>query len=137
MTRWELTLDVPLAAPLPSVANLREHWAVKAKRTKAQRERMAWALKLLGGSFLREWRVMAGNEAIRLAVTWTRVAPRELDDDNLRSAFKACRDELAEHVGINDRSRRYEWAYLQAKGAPAFRCRLEVLAGGDHDDAKP
>jgi len=51
-------------------------------------------------------------------VTLTRIAPSNgLDDDNLAGALKACRDEIAEWIGVNDRDRktvRYE--YEQERG---------------------
>jgi hypothetical protein len=127
VTRWEIDLEIPLSKPLPSANNLREHWAVKANRVKASRLRTAAYLRTKGAAFLREWRVMSGNEALRLACTLTRIAPRELDDDNLQGAFKGIRDQVAEECGIDDGSKRWDWRYAQAKGAPAIRIRLEVL----------
>lgn len=35
MTRWEVTITLPLA--LPSAANLREHWATRHRRVAKQR----------------------------------------------------------------------------------------------------
>ena len=127
MTRWELTLEVPLARPLPAGTNLREHPMARHARVKKLRELTALHLRTRGAAFLREWRVMASNEALRLDVAFTRISPRELDDDNNVSAFKAVRDQVAAEVGINDRSKRFDWHYLQAKGEPAIRLRLEVL----------
>ena len=95
MTCWELTLDIPLAKPLPSLANSRMHWRALAALKAGQRHRLALHLRARGGAFFREWRVMAGNPALRMGVTWTRVAARELDSDNLQGAVKAYRDELA------------------------------------------
>lgn len=137
MTRWLCTIDIPLAKPLPSVANLREHWAVKAKRTAAQRELAHLHLLASGAAFLREWRIISGNPAARLAVTFTRINPRELDDDNLRSAFKAVRDTVAKACGIDDRSKRYEWTYQQERGAPGYRIRLEILTTEVHTQEQP
>lgn len=105
-----------LPMKLPSVANLREHWAAKAKRARAQRnavatawlvhaDRVAWVLRFAG--FLRG----PGVE-----VTLTRVAPRALDSDNLASAFKAIRDEVALKLGVNDNDPRVTWSYGQSKG---------------------
>jgi hypothetical protein len=47
-----------------------------------------------------------------------RVSPRELDDDNLRSALKACRDGIADMFGTTDRNPLLVWEYGQAKGKP-------------------
>lgn len=127
MTRFEITIEIPCEKPLPSAANLREHWAAKASRVKASRLRTAAYLRTKGAAFLREWRVMSGNEALRLACTLTRIAPRELDGDNLQGAFKGIRDQVAEECGLDDGSKRWDWRYAQGKGAPAIRIRLEVL----------
>ena len=124
---WLLTLEIPLAKPLPSLANSRMHWRALAELKAQQRHRLALHLRARGAAFMREWTVMRPNESLRLDVTWTRISPRELDDDNNVAAFKTYRDELAKWVGINDRSKRYEWRYSQERGAPAIRIRLEVL----------
>jgi hypothetical protein len=115
-----IRIEVPLT--LPSVANLREHWSVRAKRVKAQRTAVAWCLKaaLLTDLVGR----VAGH---RVAVTLTRVAPRKLDDDNLASAFKACRDQVAEYLGIDDGDPRVTWRYGQLNGQAMVLIDFGVL----------
>lgn len=93
---------------IESVANKREHWAAKAKRTKRQRAALYWAL-------LADVKV---RPALPLVVTLTRIAPRVLDDDNLSSGFKACRDGIADWLGVDDGDLRIQWKYAQAKGEP-------------------
>lgn len=127
MTRWLLDLEIPCDKPLPSAANLREHWAARASRVKTQRNTAAFHLRTSGRSFLNEWRVMRSNENLRIACTLTRVAPRELDGDNLQGAFKGIRDQVAMECGLDDGSKRWDWHYAQAKGSPAILIRLEVL----------
>jgi hypothetical protein len=127
MTRWEVTLEIKLGKPLPSVANLREHWRVRKERVDAQRQLVAFHLRTTGRTFLNEWRVISGNPAARLGVTFTRISPRELDSDNNVSAFKNIRDQLAVECGLNDRSPRYEWQYRQERGPAGYRIRLEIL----------
>jgi hypothetical protein len=99
---------VKIAAVLPlrtvSEANGREHWARKAKRVKTQR-RMAWAL-------------VPPGIPLPAVVTLSRVAPRVLDDDNLRPALKAVRDGVADRLGIHDNDPRVDWRYSQARGKP-------------------
>lgn len=66
-----------------------------------------------------------------LVVTMTRVAPRALDDDNLRGAFKAVRDAIADVLGSDDRNPLIAWRYEQRKGAPkqhAIEIRIERKA---------
>lgn len=127
MTRWEVTMTWALPKPLPSGANLREHWATKARRVKCQRMVAALHCRTQGAAFFREWAVMRANEALRLECTLTRVAPRRLDDDNLAHAFKAIRDEVALSAGIDDGSPRWVWRYGQESGDAAVRVRLVVM----------
>lgn len=52
-------------------------------------------------------------------VTLTRVAPTELDEDNLHGAFKYIRDGITEALGFRDDKRRggyLDWQYRQQKG---------------------
>ena len=51
-----------------------------------------------------------------LLVTITRIGPRKLDDDNLASACKYVRDQIAAAVGVDDGSDRYTWRYGQRRG---------------------
>lgn len=96
-----------------SEANLREHWATKARRVKAQRT--STRLCLVADSVEHGGVPPRG----RLVVTLTRVAPRELDDDNLRPALKAVRDETAAWLGLpDDRDPRVAWEYAQRRGKP-------------------
>ncbi len=100
-----------------SESNQREHWAPKAKRAKLHRN-------------------IAGIQTTRLllcplpiVVTLVRIAPRTLDDDNLRGALKATRDGVADAFGVDDRDPRVEWRYAQRKGEPrAYRVEIGVRA---------
>lgn len=87
--------------------NAREHYRVRAKRVKAERQATAWAL------------LMAGyNPFTPCTVRLTRVAPSNgLDDDNLSGALKAVRDEVASWLGIDDkRSDLVRYVYAQQRG---------------------
>ena len=97
-----MTLLIPHR--LPSAANERLHWRVKAKRTQAQRQLVAL---YIGGK---------PKPALPVAVTLTRIAPRALDGDNLQSAFKAPRDEVAKWLGVPDNDPRVTWEYGQRRG---------------------
>ena len=58
-------------------------------------------------------------------VTFTRLSPRALDDDNLRGACKPIRDEVARMLGVDDGpSSLVRWNYAQRKDA---RSGIEVL----------
>lgn len=130
MTRWEITVTVPFA--LPSAANLREHWATRARRERQQRQWAGVALRTEGREFLRQWRVMAGNPRLKMHCLLTRVGARKLDSDNVARAFKAVRDEVAACVGIDDGNEGpdgfWQWEYAQQTATTAcVRIRLEVV----------
>lgn len=113
MITENITIEWPMV--LPSAANLREHWRVRHKRVKAQRN--ATKLALLAHGVSRR----ATDPFERLAVRLVRVGTRKLDDDNLAHAFKAVRDEIAAFFGVDDGDeRRIRWEYAQAKGKPSM-----------------
>lgn len=95
-----LVVEVPIR--IESVANLREHWGKKAARAKKHRESA----------------ILVPKHALPCRVTMMRIAPRNLDDDNLASAFKNLRDGIADRLGVKDNDPRVEWRYLQNKGKP-------------------
>lgn len=99
---------VTYALEVPSVANIREHWAKKAARTRRHRT-TAWAE-------MRSIEVPPLTGSV--VVTLTRIAPRPLDSDNLASAFKATRDGVADFFKVDDADPRIEWKYAQRKGEP-------------------
>jgi hypothetical protein len=112
-----LTIRVEVPLKLPSVANMREHHMARYRRTKAQRTAVAWRLKLL-----RDVLTPPPN-----VVTLIRVAPRKLDSDNLVSAFKAVRDQVAEFLGVDDGDSRVTWMYGQLKGEAMVLIDFEAL----------
>jgi hypothetical protein len=115
------TIEVPVRTV--SESNARGHWAGKARRAKEQRGLVAIMLRA---------KVRASAKFLGpLVVTLTRIAPRVLDDDNLRGALKACRDGVADWLGVDDRDPRVEWRYGQRRGAAkayAVEVAIEVLA---------
>ena len=115
-----MTVSVDIPITTPSASNLREFWAVKAKRVKAQR--LATGLMLRAGRVAHRLEEEHGKVQLheRIVVTLTRVSPRALDDDNLRGALKACRDEVAAYFGVDDgNTSRIRFEYSQAKGKPS------------------
>lgn len=101
-----MSIHVVIPGEAPSTPNLREHWAVKAKRTKAQRAAVARKMP--------KW--TAGP---LLIVRLTRVAFRSLDTDNLAAALKGHRDAVAACLRVDDASPLVRWEYHQAKGEPS------------------
>lgn len=112
-------IEIPLK--IESTLNKREHWARRAKLAKAQRDAAHYGLIGLlptGESSL--YRRMA--KVVKL----TRIAPRELDTDNLAGGFKSVRDGVADWLGINDNDPRVTWQYAQERGKPKqYACRIE------------
>jgi hypothetical protein len=96
-----LTLLFEIPGVLPSALNQRLHWSVKAKQTKAQRDKARLLCPRWSGGPL-------------LVVELVRVAPRMLDaGDNLSGAFKAIRDGIAARLGVDDGSPLVRWEYGQ------------------------
>ena len=117
----EFTARLPVR--LQSAANLREHWRQRHRRVKKERA--------LGRS------LAVSAVPLPLVVTLTRIAPRRLDDDNLRSAFKGLRDGIADKLGVADNDPRVRWEYQQARGKPreyGIQVRVvQSLKGGAGD----
>lgn len=103
--------------------NGREHWAVKAKRTKTERLAVVW-----------HWpkgQLSEGlGEAEVALVTLTRIGPRRMDDDNAAASMKAVRDAVAKRLGVDDGDvSRLRFVYRQERGPFAVRVRVECGGG--------
>lgn len=103
-------IELPLR--IESVANKREHWTIRARRTK-QHRLAALAVPV---------------HPLPCIVTLTRVAPRALDShDNLRGGFKALVDGIADRLGVKDNDPRVEWRYAQVRGrAKEYAARVRI-----------
>lgn len=102
-------VEVEVPVQILSEMNTRDHWAKRRARFRKQREAVYYTLLPLAPML----RLITANEAA--VVTLTRLGPTILDSDNLAGGFKACRDEVANQLGIDDGSSRIEWIYRQAK----------------------
>jgi hypothetical protein len=112
----------PIVAHVPvhvvSVANVREHWSVRARRANKHRWSAYWALLA----------VRAEAPAVPLVVTLTRLQPprgRHMDGDNLQMSLKAVRDGVAEYLEIDDGSSGIEWKYAQRR-ADIWGCEILI-----------
>lgn len=100
-----------------SKSNARGHWSGRAKVAKLQRQHGKYAtLTAFRENRLPDpakWleRIQPGFADIWLV----RIAPRPLDDDNLRDAFKSIRDGIADAFGLADNDPRFSWTYSQSK----------------------
>ena len=117
----EPLLRVELPLTTVSEANAHEHWRAKAKRAKSQRDAVANRLRPFPRSIGEDFLLCASGAlyAGGLVVLLTRVAPRSLDSDNLSRSLKACRDGVADALGIDDRDPRVTWLVDQRKGPAA------------------
>jgi hypothetical protein len=115
-----IRVTVPIATA--SVANLREHWTAKHRRTAQQR--FVVAAKL---------REAVGTQQLRppYEVMLCRISPRPLDRDNLAMALKSVRDAVAEVLGLsNDReSDELAWKYGQERHGKLHAVDIDVRAG--------
>ena len=97
--------------------NAREHHYARARRVRSERDITAWALR------------KAAKPTPPLVVTLTRIAPSNgVDDDNLCGSLKACRDQVAAWLGVDDKRRdvvRYE--YSQRRGPWAVEIKWEAM----------
>lgn len=114
-------ISVTIPIRTVSEANAHEHWRVRQRRAKQQRETARIVLANVVSSAPTRY---AG---LPLIVTLTRIAPRALDSDNLSGSQKHIRDGVADWLGIDDRDPRIEWRYAQERGAPkTYAVRIEV-----------
>jgi hypothetical protein len=106
-----------------SESNLREHWSEKSRRHNQHK-----------------WRIFAAIDqfqseiALPCVITLTRIAPRLLDDDNLRGALKHARDTIADFLipglakGRADGDPRLKFEYGQEKGKPReYALKIEFI----------
>jgi hypothetical protein len=111
-------IEIRVPIKIVSVANLRLHWAVKAKLAKSHRSKAFSALASV-----------AAPPAPPCTLVLTRIAPRALDGDNLQSAFKAVRDGVADWLGVDDGHKGLDWQYNQRKDGPkVYAVEIEVIA---------
>jgi hypothetical protein len=102
------------------------HWARAAGLNRKERQLASWAC---GGPLAEYRQGLAKAYVGSVVVTITRIAPRELDDDNLRTSAKAVRDGIADALGLkSDRDKRLTWNYSQEKGKPGeYAVRITVM----------
>jgi hypothetical protein len=113
-------IDAYLPVHTVSTLNAREHWAKRARRAAEHRALACMVVK-----------PRARAVALPVRVTLTRVAPRELDGDNLQASLKNVRDGVADAFGVDDCTPQVEWSYRQERGKPreyGIRIAIEKLA---------
>lgn len=119
-----IEFEVPVR--LVSLLNAREHHMARARRAKTQRTAAHTIARARVSGLV--------DTNLLLTVTITRIAPRELDDDNLAGSAKHVRDGIADALGIDDGDKRIQWRYEQAKftgphrGGYSCAVRIETRA---------
>ena len=122
-----------------SELNARGHWATRARRAKPQRRAAGLAVRAVCPP---EWvqrrprpktasernlvPAIGEAECHNVSVLLVRVAPRLLDDDNLRGALKAVRDGVADALGTDDRDPRIQWAYTQRQQRKTYAVEIHM-----------
>lgn len=97
--------------------NVRDNRFVRAKRVKAQREAaFVHTMAACRKAYILHPSLLLRPPGSTVVVTMERESPGKLDDDNLRSALKACRDGIADALGSDDRNPRIKWHYGQTHG---------------------
>jgi hypothetical protein len=117
-----MRIEISLPFKIQSESNLREHWRVSHARHKKMRRTVTLAFYPYRNSF-----------RLPCTVTITRIAPRELDFDNLISGCKYLRDYVADQIipglkmGQADHDPRITWVYMQEKGKPKeYGCKIVI-----------
>jgi hypothetical protein len=98
-----LTIHVPTRTV--SEMNVRCHWAVRNKRKQEQQRDVffAWRKAVFGKRL----------PTLPCVVRLTRCGPRLLDGDNLQSACKHVRDEVAKLLNVDDGDAQIQFEYDQ------------------------
>src|SRR5262249_26227071 len=123
---YSITLALPVT--VVSEMNRRDHWAVRNRRFDKQANALVKAITALAWYSNKEGYVWPFG--FPLVVTFTRLhnCGQEMDDDNIRSAFKAIRDAVAEWAGLPDNDKGFEWLYEDREGKPGVLVKFEGKA---------
>jgi hypothetical protein len=127
---YELSLYIPgiKLESLNTSFGVASMGAMFGRRAKAKKQRHGVAMVLRS-----EWGQPPDPP---LTVTITRIAPRKLDCDNLVGSAKACRDGVADWLGVDDRTSRsgVVWAYDQGKkGKKEYGVIIHIDMGKEDD----
>lgn len=122
-----VTYAVALVLPVTVISemNRRDHWATRRRRFDKQADAVFKALDAMG--WYSDVTGYVWPFGFPVVVTLTRLFNRgvKMDDDNLRGAFKAVRDQVAEWAGVDDGADQIEWRYGQREGKPGIEVRIE------------
>ena len=112
-------IEFAIPLKLVSEANAHTHWRTRQKRAREQR-REAYMHATLRRAGKLPW-------TYPITITITRIAPRQLDSDNLVGSAKHVRDGVADALGCDDRSKSLIWKVEQEKGpARTYAVRIRI-----------
>jgi hypothetical protein len=110
-----LALPLRLTLPIRTVSEANcashEHWRKRQRRAKMQKEQAFLTFRGLVHGVADEH----GKLHRPLIVSLIRIAPRDLDSDNLPVSMKAVRDGIAAAIGVDDGTPSIEWRYGQRR----------------------
>jgi hypothetical protein len=109
-------IEFSFSVQTKSLANQRDHWAVRAERGKSEKRKVQAA-------FRNALKLTSIKPVLRIILT--RVGPKRLDPDNLCGALKAIQDQVARQLKIDDGSLLIKWEYEQEQGEYAVKVRVE------------
>lgn len=115
-------ISVRLPLRTVSEANVKEHWAVRRKRTNLQRAMVSTAISMSTADEDME-RITSSSP---IMVKITRIGKRRLDCDNLARSNKAIRDGIADALGIDDGDERIRWHYGQRTSNEGYWVEIKV-----------
>jgi hypothetical protein len=96
--------EIKCPMKLDAHTNARGHWRTRKKQVDREKQTTSWLLRAID------------IPSLPVVVTFTRWSSRDLDDDNLPSAFKYVRDTIAAHYGTDDSTRApITWRYQQRR----------------------
>lgn len=113
-----LVFDAPIRTVSEANRSSREPWQVKMRRRKDQQTAM-------GVMFLNA--LQGRRVELPCVVRLTRVGPKRMDSDNLAGSFKACRDQIARQIGVDDGDTRITFEYEQTPiGERSYNVIVEI-----------
>jgi hypothetical protein len=102
-----------------SELNSREHWGARNRRKQDQQQLVAVAMS---NALARR------TVELPCVVRLTRIGPKKLDEgDNLSSAFKGIRDQIARQLGVDDGGDQVQFQYAQMPiGSRDYAVKVEI-----------
>lgn len=125
-----LSFTIQMTQELLSEGNKSDHWANKHARNQKRYQYLRYS-RLHNNAGIQEM-------TLPCKVIFTRIAPRNLDDDNWVTTCKFFRDFIADLLipnlaaGQADSDKRIQWEYAQEKGqVREYAIRIEIQGSGE------